>query len=67
MATSWCSPLQKGPASLLRQLRSFFAGIAEGYREKRDLLIGGLRETGAYLRVLCSGGACGADDVQETL
>ena len=32
--------------SLLRQPRSFFAGIAEGYREKRDLLVGGLREIG---------------------
>ena len=30
--------------SLLRQPQSFFAGIAEGYRQKRDLLVGGLRE-----------------------
>ena len=40
------TPLQKGAVSLLRQPRSFFAGIAEGYREKRDLLVGGLRELG---------------------
>ncbi|MCY4442198.1 MAG: aminotransferase class I/II-fold pyridoxal phosphate-dependent enzyme [Deltaproteobacteria bacterium] len=40
------TPLQKGAVSLLRQPRSFFAGIAEGYREKRDLLVGGLREAG---------------------
>ena len=40
------TPLQKGPVSLLRQPRSFFAGIAEGYREKRDLLVAGLREIG---------------------
>ena len=40
------TPLQKGAVSLLRQPRSFFAGIAEGYREKRDLLVGGLREVG---------------------
>ena len=40
------TPLQKGAVSLLRQPRSFFAGIAEGYREKRDLLVGGLRENG---------------------
>ena len=40
------TPLQKGAVSLLRQPRSFFAGIAEGYREKRDLLVGGLREIG---------------------
>ena len=32
--------------SLLRQPQSFFAGIAEGYRQKRDLLVGGLREIG---------------------
>ena len=38
------TPLQKGAVSLLRQPRSFFAGIAEGYREKRDLLVGGLRD-----------------------
>ena len=31
------TPLQKGALSLLRQPRSFFAGIAEGYRQKRDL------------------------------
>ena len=40
------TPLQKGAVSLLRQPRSFFAGIAEGYREKRDLLVTGLREIG---------------------
>ena len=40
------TPLQKGAASLLRQPVSFFAGIAEGYREKRDLLVAGLRELG---------------------
>ena len=40
------TPLQKGAVSLLRQPRSFFAGIAEGYQEKRDLLVGGLREIG---------------------
>ena len=40
------TPLQKGAVSLLRQPRSFFADIAEGYREKRDLLVGGLREIG---------------------
>ena len=39
------TPLQKGAVSLLRQPRSFFAGIAEGYREKH-LLVGGLREIG---------------------
>ena len=40
------TPLQKGAVSLLRQPRSFFSGIAEGYRQKRDLLVGGLREIG---------------------
>ena len=40
------TPLQKGAVTLLRQPRPFFAGIAEGYREKRDLLVGGLREIG---------------------
>ena len=40
------TPLQKGAVSLLRQPRSFFADIAEGYRQKRDLLVGGLREIG---------------------
>ena len=40
------TPLQKGAVTLLRQPASFFAGIAEGYREKRDLLVGGLREIG---------------------
>ena len=40
------TPLQKGALSLLRQPRSFFAGIAEGYRQKRDLLVDGLREIG---------------------
>ena len=40
------TPLQKGAVSLLRQERAFFDGIAEGYRAKRDLLLGGLREVG---------------------
>ena len=40
------TPLQKGAVSLLRQGRAFFDGIAEDYRRKRDLLIGGLREAG---------------------
>ena len=40
------TPLQKGAVSLLRQDRAFFEGIAEGYRRKRDLLLGGLREVG---------------------
>ena len=40
------TPLQKGAVSLLRQDRAFFDGIAEGYRRKRDLLLGGLREAG---------------------
>ena len=40
------TPLQKGALSLLRQPRSFFAGIAEGYRQKRDLLVDGPREIG---------------------
>ena len=40
------TPLQKGAVSLLRQDRAFFGGIAEGYRTKRDLLLGGLREAG---------------------
>ena len=40
------TPLQKGAVSLLRQPRSFFAGIAEGYRRKRDLLVAGLCEVG---------------------
>ena len=40
------TPLRKGAVSLRRQPRSFFAGIAEGYRQKRDLLVGGLREIG---------------------
>ena len=40
------TPLQKGAVSLLRQDRAFFDGIAEGYRRKRDLLLGGLREVG---------------------
>ena len=38
------TPLQKGAVSLLCQPKSFFACIAEGYRQKRDLLVGGLRE-----------------------
>ena len=40
------TPLQKGAVSLLRQDRAFFEGIADGYRRKRDLLLGGLREAG---------------------
>ena len=40
------TPLQKGAVSLLRQDRAFFEGISEGYRRKRDLLLGGLREAG---------------------
>ena len=40
------TPLQKGAVSLLRQDRAFFAGIAEDYRRKRDLLVTGLREVG---------------------
>ena len=32
--------------SLLRRERAFFDGIAHGYRRKRDLLLGGLREVG---------------------
>ena len=40
------TPLQKGAVSLLRQERAFFDDIAEGYRVKRDLLVGGLREAG---------------------
>ena len=40
------TPLQKGAVSLLRQERAFFDGIAESYRRKRDLLLGGLREVG---------------------
>ena len=40
------TPLQKGAVSLLRRERAFFGGIADGYRRKRDLLLGGLREVG---------------------
>ena len=40
------TPLQKGAVSLLRQERTFFDGIAESYRRKRDLLLDGLREVG---------------------
>ena len=40
------TPLQKGAVSLLRRERAFFDGIADGYRRKRDLLLGGLREVG---------------------
>ena len=40
------TPLQKGAVALLRQERSFFAGIAEDYRRKRDRLVAGLREVG---------------------
>ena len=40
------TPLQKGAVTLAAPAPAFFAGIAAGYREKRDLLIGGLREIG---------------------
>ena len=40
------TPLQKGAVSLMRQDRAFFDGIADGYRRKRDLLLGGLRGVG---------------------
>ena len=40
------TPLQKGAVSLLRQERTYFDGIAESYRRKRDLLLDGLRATG---------------------
>ena len=40
------TPLQKGAVALLRQERAFFGGVAEDYRRKRDLLVGGLREVG---------------------
>ena len=40
------TPLQKGAVSLLRRERAFFDGIADDYRRKRDLLLGGLREVG---------------------
>ena len=40
------TPLQKGAVSLLRQDRAFFDGIAESYRQKRDRLVGGLRDVG---------------------
>ena len=40
------TPLQKGAVSLLRRERVFFDGIADDYRRKRDLLLGGLREVG---------------------
>ena len=40
------TPLQKGAVALLDLDRAFFDDIAEGYRRKRDLLIGGLREVG---------------------
>ena len=38
------TPLQKGAVALLERERTFFDGIADGYRRKRDLLVGGLRE-----------------------
>ena len=40
------TPLQKGAVALLRQERGFFDGIAESYRQKRDLLVEGLRSVG---------------------
>ena len=40
------TPLQKGAVALLRQERAFFDGIAESYRQKRDLLVEGLRSVG---------------------
>ncbi len=40
------TPLQKGAVALLDLDRTFFDGIADGYRRKRDLLVGGLREVG---------------------
>ena len=40
------TPLQKGAVALLGQDRTFFDGIADDYRRKRDLLVGGLREVG---------------------
>ena len=40
------TPLQKGAVALLDLDRAFFGGIAEDYRRKRDLLVGGLREVG---------------------
>lgn len=40
------TPLQRGAVSLLRRERGFFGDIAEHYRVKRDLLVGGLRDAG---------------------
>ena len=40
------TPLQKGATALLAQERSFFDGIADDYRRKRDLLVDGLRAAG---------------------
>ena len=40
------TPLQKGAVALLDQERTFFDGIADDYRRKRDLLVAGLREVG---------------------
>ena len=40
------TPLQKGAVALLRQERAFFDRIAESYRQKRDLLVEGLRSVG---------------------
>ncbi len=40
------TPLQKGAVALLDQEPSFFEGVAEGYRRKRDLLVAGVREAG---------------------
>ncbi len=40
------TPLQKGAVALLDLDRTFFDGIAEGYRRKRDLLVAGLRRVG---------------------
>ena len=40
------TPLQKGAVALLRREREFFDGIADSYRQKRDLLVEGLRSVG---------------------
>ena len=40
------TPLQKGAVALLRRERAFFDRIAESYRQKRDLLVEGLRSVG---------------------
>ena len=40
------TPLQKGAVALLEQDPTFFDGIADDYRRKRDLLVAGLRTVG---------------------